>query len=207
VSPTPAKPRVAYQGAPGAFSEEAALALLGAEIELVPCPTFAVLFCSLDEERADYLLAPVENSLIGRIGPVTELLSASPLRVAGEIVIAVHQQLIGCPGTGFEEIATVESHPAALAQCQKFFADYPLIERIETDDTAASVARVIKRGDRSRAAIGSERAARLYGGVIIKENLEDDAKNQTRFLLLNQNRERQDQFSLTSCSALPKKNS
>jgi prephenate dehydratase len=164
VSPTPAKPRVAYQGAPGAFSEEAALALLGAEIELVPCPTFAVLFCSLDEERADYLLAPVENSLIGGIGPV-------------------------------------------LAQCQKFFADYPLIERIETDDTAASVARVIKRGDRSRAAIGSERAARLYGGVIIKENLEDDAKNQTRFLLLNQNRERQDQFSLTSCSALPKKNS
>jgi prephenate dehydratase len=84
----------------------------------------------------------------------------------------------------FEEIKSVESHPMALAQCSRFFADNPQLVRVEADDTAGSVAAVIASGDRTRAAIGSRRAAGIYGGSIIRENLEDQAENYTRFVLL-----------------------
>ena len=179
------KPRVAFQGERGAFSEDAAMKLLGPDIELVPRPTFAALFTSLDDELADYVLSPVENSLIGSIHPAVELLNASSLIVAGEVILQIRQQLIGCPGSVFEEIKAVESHPAALAQCKRFFAEHPLVVRIETEDTAGSVARVIERGDRTRAAIAGRRAAEMYGGSIIKENLEDHPDNYTRFVLLS----------------------
>ena len=179
------KTRVAFQGERGAFSEDAAMKLLGADIELVPRPTFAALFTSLDDQLADYVLSPVENSLIGSIHPAVELLNASSLVVAGEVTIQIQQQLIGCPESVFEEIKAVESHPAALAQCKRFFAEHPLVERIETEDTAGSVARVMERGDRTRAAIAGRRAAELYGGSIIKENLEDHPNNYTRFVLLS----------------------
>jgi prephenate dehydratase len=179
------KTRVAFQGERGAFSEDAAMKLLGADIELVPRPTFAALFTSLDDQLADFVLSPIENSLIGSIHPAVELLNASSLVVAGEVTIQIRQQLIGCPGSVFEEIKAVESHPAALAQCKRFFAEHPLVERIETEDTAGSVARVMERGDRTRAAIAGRRAAELYGGSIIKENLEDHPNNYTRFVLLS----------------------
>jgi prephenate dehydratase len=178
------RPRVAFQGEHGAFSEDAAIKLLGPEIELVPRPTFADLFSSLGEGLADFALAPVENSLIGSIEPAVALLRKSSLVSAGEVVLQIRQQLIGCPGAVIEEIEAVESHPAALDQCKHFFAEHPLIERIEADDTAGSVARIIKSGDSKRAAIAGRRAAALYGGYIIKENLEDDAENYTHFILL-----------------------
>ena len=193
MSSLPPLPRVAFQGERGAFSEDAAIKLLGPEIQLVPRPTFAALFSSLAEGLADYALAPVENSLIGAIQPAVDLLEANSLVVAGEVVIEIRQQLIGCPGAVLEEIAAVESHPAALGQWERVFAEHPRIDRIETEDTAGSVARIIARGDRKRAAIAGRRAAEIYGGHVIKEDLEDGPENYTRFLLLalkpNQNRE------------------
>jgi prephenate dehydratase len=184
VSDLSLRPRVAFQGEHGAFSEEAAIKLLGSEIELVPRPTFASLFSSFADGLADYALAPVENTLVGAIQPALDLFLESSLITAGEVVIKIRQQLIGCPGAVFEEIEAVESHPAALAQCKVFFEANPRILRIETEDTAGSVARIIARGDRKRAAIAGARAAALYGGSIIRENIEDDPENYTRFLLL-----------------------
>jgi prephenate dehydratase len=179
------KPRVAFQGEHGAFSEEAAIKLLGPATELVPRRTFAELFSSVDEGQAEYVLAPVENSLAGVVQSVVDLLYKSSLVIAGEMSIQVRQHLIGCQGARFEEIHAVESHPVALAQCKRFFADNPQITKIETDDTAGSVARVIACGDRKRAAIAGTRAAEIYGGSIILENLEDDPENYTRFVLLS----------------------
>ncbi|MGH9968164.1 MAG: prephenate dehydratase domain-containing protein [Pyrinomonadaceae bacterium] len=179
------RPRVAFQGEHGAFSEDAAIKLLGPEIQLVPRPTFTALFKSLDEGLADYVLAPIENSLIGAIQPAIDLLQKSSLAVEDEVVIRIQQHLIGCPGAVFEEIEAVESHPAALAQCQRFFAENTRIKRIETEDTAGSVARIIEQADRKSAAIASRRAAELYGGSIIRSNLEDDPENYTRFALLS----------------------
>ena len=176
--------RVAFQGEHGAFSEEAAIKMLGPEITLVPRPTFRALFSSIDEDLADYALVPIENSLVGAIQPAVDLLSENSLIVSGEVVMQIQQNLIGCPGCVFEEIEAVESHPVALAQCKRFFAEHTHVKRIETEDTAGSVARIIERGDRKRAAIAGRRAAELYGGFIIKEGMEDSPNNYTRFLLL-----------------------
>jgi prephenate dehydratase len=177
--------RVAFQGERGAFSEEAAVKLLGDSIELVPRPTFNALFSSLREGVADYLLAPVENSIAGTVRPSVELLRESQLEVIDEVTIPVAQNLIACPGVNFDEIQEVQSHPMALAQCSRFFKQHPQLKQIVSDDTAGSVAEIAQRGDRHRAAIGSKRAAEIYGGVIVRENIQDTSDNFTRFLLLS----------------------
>ncbi len=177
-------PRVAFQGEHGAFSEEAAIKLLGTQIELVPRPTFAALFRSLDEGLADYALAPIENSLIGIIRPSFDLFKQSSLVSVGEVVIPIAQHLIACPGTSFGEIVAVQSHPAALAQCTRFFTENPWLRKVEAEDTAGSVADIVERGNHELAAIAGRRAAELYGGSILQKNIHDHQDNQTRFLLL-----------------------
>jgi prephenate dehydratase len=122
------------------------------------------------------------------------------LTATEEVTIRVEQQLIGCPGAVFDEIEAVESHPVALAQCRSFFAEHPQILMIESDDTAGSVAQIIAGGDSRRAAIASRRAAEIYGGVILRENVEDDPENYTRFVLLSRDWQRS-RSNLTEPSA------
>ena len=177
-------PRIAFQGERGAFSEEAAVALLGEHIQLVSRPTFESLFAAIDEQVADYLLAPVENSLAGSVHRAYDLLLESSLHISAEVIIPIRHFLIGCSGSSLENIKTVESHPVALAQCERFFAGHPQFQRIATEDTAGSVALVVKQGDRTRAAIAGLRAANLYGGIVLREHLEDHVENYTRFVLL-----------------------
>lgn len=179
------KPRVAFQGRPGAFSEDAAMQLLGPEIELVPRETFADLFNSVECGAADYVLAPIENSLAGSIQSCRDLLCRSPLVITGEVIIPIGQQLIGLPGSSFADIREVQSHPVALAQCRQFFMSNTQLVQIEANDTAGSVAEVVARGYIHRAAIASKRAAALHGGQILRENIQDDEHNFTRFLLLS----------------------
>jgi prephenate dehydratase len=177
-------PRVAFQGERGAFSEAAAGQLLGPQLALVPCPTFESLFAAVAEARADCALAPLENSLAGSVHKVYDLLLTSALHIAGEVIIPIQHYLIGCPGAVFAEIKTVASHPVALAQCERFFAAHPAIRRIVAEDTAGSVAQIVRQGDRTRAAIAGRRAADIYGGAILRAHLEDHSANYTRFILL-----------------------
>ncbi|HEY0367621.1 MAG TPA: prephenate dehydratase domain-containing protein [Pyrinomonadaceae bacterium] len=179
------KTRVAFQGERGAFSEEAALKLLGEQIELVPRRTFADLYDSLDSGIADYVLAPVENSIAGVVRASVELLNSKSLNVLDEIQIRIEQHLIGCTGARFETIETVQSHPTALAQCSRFFATNPQLKSVVADDTAGSVAEVIRRGDPTRAAIAGQRAADLYGATILRKSIQDHSENYTRFVLLS----------------------
>ena len=176
--------RVAFQGERGAFSEEAAVNLLGGEVCLVPLPTFEAAFGAIANGTADYVLAPIENSLAGPVHRSFDLLVESPLTIVGEVIIRIEHNLIGPPGGTLEEVAIVESHPVALAQCEEFFSARPFLKRIATDDTAGSVREIVQAGDRTRAAIASKRAAEIYGGQILREHLEDDPENYTRFLLL-----------------------
>jgi prephenate dehydratase len=176
--------RVAFQGARGAFSEEAAIKLLGEEITLIPRPSFDSLFEAINDQSADCILAPIENSLAGFVHACYDLLLDSKLFISGEVIIPITHYLIGCPGASFAGTKTVESHPVALDQCRRFLAANPQIRRIAAEDTAGSVARVVAEGDASRAAIAGKRAAEQYGGVILREHLEDSSENYTRFLLL-----------------------
>ena len=105
------KPRVAFQGERGAFSEEAALKLLGEEIQLVPQRTFADLYSSIDRGEADYVVAPVRNSIAGAVLASVELLQRSSLVSLNEVEIRIEQHLIGCANATFNNIDTVQSHP------------------------------------------------------------------------------------------------
>jgi prephenate dehydratase len=177
--------RVAFQGERGAFSEEAMVKLLGETIQPVPRPTFEAMFSAISDGVADYVLAPIENSLAGSVHRSFDLLVESPLTIIAEVIIPIAHNLIGVPGASFEQIAVVESHPVALAQCEQFFVDHPKLKRVVGEDTAGSVRDVIRSGDPTRAAIAGRRAAEIYGGAILREHVEDNPENYTRFLLLS----------------------
>jgi len=176
--------RVAFQGEPGAFSEAAAIQLLGESITTVPRPTFDSAFKAIEEGAADVLLAPVENTLAGSVVRVYDLLLESDLTMVAETILHIEHQLIGCPGAALADLRSVSSHPVALAQCEKFFLAHPNLKRVPTEDTAGSVREVISRGDKSFAGIAARRAASIYGGTILAENIHDNPENFTRFVLL-----------------------
>ena len=176
--------RVAFQGERGAFSEAAAVQLLGEKITTVPRATFDSAFQAIAEGAADALLAPVENTLAGSVVRVYDLLLESNLTMVAETILPIEHQLIGVPGATLEGLRSVSSHPVALAQCEKFFLAHPDLKRVPTEDTAGSVREVMARGDKSFAGIASRRAAAIYGGVILAENIHDNAENFTRFNLL-----------------------
>ena len=98
--------------------------------------------------------------------------------------LRIVHNLVAFPGTTLKNLRQVYSHPVALAQCERFFAERPRIRRVAADDTAGSVAQVVKRGDPTRAAVAGRRAAEIYGGHVLRERVEDDGENYTRFLLL-----------------------
>jgi prephenate dehydratase len=160
---------------------------LGEACETVSCPTFEELFKAIERNQTDYILTPLENSLVGSVHRCYDLLLQSSLNIVAEIVLPVSHYLIGCQKAAIETIQTVESHPVALAQCERFFAAHPHLKGISADDTASSVKRAVESGDATRAAIGGRRTAAIYGGKIIREHIEDHAENFTRFALLAEN--------------------
>jgi len=177
--------RIAFLGDRGTFSEEAALAINSEDSQIVSFPTFEDLFGAIDAGKADLILTPLENSLIGSVRRCVDLLLASPLKMIAEVILPVSHYLIATPEATFDTLRTVESHPAALAQCSRFFAAYPYLKRVSADDTAGSVRRAVESGDVTRAGIGGKRTAEIYGGRILREHLEDHAENYTRFALLS----------------------
>src|ERR1700719_4751797 len=183
-NPQKSTPRVAFQGELGAFSEAAAIQLLGEEIITGPRATCDSAFRAIAEDAADALLAPVENSLAESVVRVYDLLLESDLGIVAETILPIEHHLIGCPGASLHDVRSVASHPMALAQCEKFFLAHEHLKRVPAEDTAGSVRDVISRGDKSAAGIAGRQAAVRYGGVILAESIQDNAENFTRFVLL-----------------------
>ncbi len=177
--------RIAFLGDRGTFSEEAVIGMFGEDRTSVSLPTFEELFAAIETGKADLILAPMENSLIGSVHRCVDLLLDSSLHIIADIILPVSHFLVACEGASMETIRTVESHPAALAQCRRFFAAYPHIKSVPADDTAGSVRRAVESGDVTRAGIGGRRTAEIYGGKILREHLEDNSENFTRFALLS----------------------
>jgi prephenate dehydratase len=126
----------------------------------------------------------VESTLAGSVVRVFDLLLENSLTIVSETILHIQHQLIGCPGSALADIRSVSSHPVALAQCERFFLDHTQLKRVATEDTAGSVREVLARGDKSFAGIAGRRAAEIYGGVIVLENIHDNPENFTRFVLL-----------------------
>lgn len=178
------KLKVAFQGVHGSYSDEAVGEIFGDDAEKISCQNFDELFQTLDLGLADYILAPVKNSLIGDIARPTELLSRGKFRLRETYQKLINHTLIGCANAELSNIELVASHYAALAQCQNFFKRHQQIKQVTAADTASAVQETIASGNISRAAIASKHCARLYGGRILLENIQDAPENFTTFYLL-----------------------
>lgn len=173
--------KVAFQGERGAYSEAAAMIFFKDAIETVPYPTFHEVLESTEVGKTDYAILPVENSLEGSVGESYDLLLNTKLSVIGEIYHRIKHCLIGFDGV--EKIDTVYSHPQALGQCRRFIQEHHL-KAIPTYDTAGSVKILLELQKNNIACIASRRAAEIYKVSIIKEGIEDNPNNYTRFLVL-----------------------
>ena len=175
--------RIAFQGEPGAYSEEA-LFLMHPQSVSLPCREFRDVARAVLESRAAHGLLPIENSLVGSIATNFDLIADSGLAIVGEVVAPVHHCLLAAPGAGREGLRRVLSHPVALAQCERFLSGLAGVEVVAFYDTAGAAAEVARRGDRMVGAVAGVLAARRYGLDILVERIEDEPHNQTRFLLL-----------------------
>jgi chorismate mutase/prephenate dehydratase len=176
--------KVAIQGIEGSYSEAAAREIVGAGAEILCCRNFEQTFETLLAGKAFYAVVPLKNKILGFIEKPLELLNKSSVRVISELPLEIRHVLIGTPNADFENVAEIESHAEALKQCKNFLSENPQIRQIVGDDTASSVKKIVGENEASRAAIGSRRAAEIYGGKILRENIADDAENVTWFYLL-----------------------
>jgi prephenate dehydratase len=175
--------RIAIQGELGSFSHQAALQI-EPQATLVPCALSPEVFRLLESADVCAAVIPIENSLAGSVVEHFDLLFQSDVRIERESLLRIRHNLIAIPGSSLGNIRQVLSHPVALAQCRRFFATHPAMTPTPFYDTAGAVKHVIGYGDPATAAIASEQAAVVYGGLVLAGGIEDNAANYTRFFLL-----------------------
>ncbi|MGH2357210.1 MAG: prephenate dehydratase [Candidatus Limnocylindria bacterium] len=176
--------RVAYQGEPGAFGEEAILGYFGTDtVEPVPVPTFSAVCDAVESATTDAGVLPLENSLVGTVGDALDALATGSLTVVGEVLLPVHHHVLVLPGVSPDEVEHVASHWQALSQCERFLAERGWTV-VPAADTAGAARELATGGDRHAAAIASERAATHYGLEIAARDIADSPHNVTRFALL-----------------------
>jgi prephenate dehydratase len=173
---------VAFQGEPGAYSEQAVLEYFGT-VDTMPCESFEAVFSAVVSGKSDRAMIPIENSLAGSIHENYDLLLRHKLFITGEHLLRVRHCLIALPGVGKPEIRKAISHPQALGQCAGYLRQNG-IKSEAVYDTAGSVKILKGSAARDTAAIASRRAAELYEMQIIDEGIEDNPENYTRFLAI-----------------------
>lgn len=177
---------VAFQGEPGAFSEQAVYGHFGA-VDALPCESFEDVFTAVSLRHCDYGLVPIENSLAGSIHENYDLLMRYELHIVGEYVLRVHHCLIAFSDVQIHDVRKAISHPQALGQCAGYLRSHHL-KHEAVYDTAGSVKILKESGARDTAAIASRRAAEIYGMRILEEGIEDNPENFTRFLAISPDR-------------------
>lgn len=177
------KNKIAFQGKPASYSHAACLTAFP-KMEPLPCSSFADAFRAVDAGKATYAMIPIDNSIAGRVADIHGLLPRSRLSIIGEHFIPVHHCLLGVRGAKLSDIKTVYSHVHALPQCKKLISRLGL-KPVVFEDTAGSAQKVASMKDKSCAAIASAAAASLYGLQILRKNIEDEAGNTTRFIVLS----------------------
>ncbi len=177
-------PRVLYQGEPGAYADQAAALFFGEDIPRDHVRTWEEIFLALKEGRADYGVVPIENSSTGSINPIYDLLARYGAHIVGEQIVKVDHCLMAPKGATPDSITDVYSHEQGLSQCEDYLKTHPW-ERHAMLNTAAAAKFVAQSADPSRAAIGSKRAAALYGLDILAENINFNGSNSTRFVVVS----------------------
>ena len=176
------KRKIAFQGRRGAYSECAARYLFGENIDVLPMDTFEEIYRAIESGAADGGAIPIENSTAGSIYENYDLLAKWRHPIVGEVKLQIEHCLCANKGASIQTLERVMSHPQALAQCSRFFAENPTIEKVVFFDTAGSAEGVAKRKNVTDGGIASTYAAKLYGLDILRTNLENiQGVNFTRF--------------------------
>lgn len=184
-----AHPRVCYQGVAGAYAEEATALFFGEEVQRSGAATWRDLFELLVAEQADYIVVPIENNSTGSINGVYDLLAEYGAHVVGEQLLKVEHCLCALPGVGLEEITDVYSHEQGFFQSEEFFAGHREWRQNAVLNTAAAARLVAESGARSKAAVCSRRAARLWGLEVLQEGINTSRDNYTRFFVVSKEME------------------
>ncbi len=174
---------VAYQGEPGAYSQQACRQFFGEDVETLGCRSFGDMFVAVHEGRVQHMMLPVENSLAGTVIPAYDLLVDHDLRVQGEEIVHVKHCLIAPAGTTIHDLKQVKSHPQALAQCAGTLQRMG-VEPVTWYDTAGAARDLSLNPEPHTAAIASQLAAETYGLNILSYDLQDLQNNFTRMLVL-----------------------
>jgi prephenate dehydratase len=177
------KGTIAYQGEPGANSHIACVENFP-DHQPLPCASFEDAFAALEDGIADLGMIPIENSIAGRVADIHNLLPASNLHIIGETFLPIRFQLLALPGVGISKLRTVHSHVHALGQCRKIIRELGL-KPVIAGDTAGSAREVAEARDPTRASLATSLAGEIYGLKILRENVEDEAHNTTRFVVLS----------------------
>ncbi|MBQ8105508.1 MULTISPECIES: prephenate dehydratase [unclassified Afipia] len=174
--------KIAFQGEPGANSH-IAIQEAFPDATPLPCATFEDALAAISSGEASLGMIPIENTLAGRVADIHHLLPQSGLFIVGEWFLPIRHQLMGPRGAKLSDIKTVESHVHAIGQCRNIIRKLG-IKPIVASDTAGAARLIAERGDKSCAAIASRLAADIYGLDILAEDIEDEAHNTTRFVIL-----------------------
>lgn len=175
---------VAYQGIPGSFSYQAARMYFKDDVQLISESSFDNVFMLLEQGDVDLGILPVENSSIGIISRVYDLLSEYDMYIMGELYLEVEHNLLALPGARLEDIEEVYSHPQAIEQCNKFLSQHPGWKVIPFFDTAKSAKWIREKGQPAYGAIASVEAAQLYKLEILSSDIHDNPLNYTRFVVI-----------------------
>lgn len=182
--------KVAYLGIPGSYSYAAAEALFeGQEASFDGMASFRDIFEAISQDKADYGVVPIENTLAGSIYDNYDLLAAHKLNITAEYYLQISHCLLGVKGANVARLRRVHSHQKALEQCTSFFKAHPEIEQFPVSDTAAAAKLVAEQNDPTVAAIASAQAGDMYDLGVLKRKLEDNPHNVTRFLLISKSNE------------------
>ena len=176
--------RVAYQGEPGAYSENAVLSYFGSPSQPVACRRFSDVFRSVETGETEFGVVPIENSIEGSVNQVYDLFLKYDHKVCGEIVLKIAHCLIANPGVNLDGIKVIYSHPQALEQCRGFLEGLNC-EMMSTYDTAGSVKMIKEKKLMDAGAVAGKRAAEIYEMSVLAEDVSDNPNNYTRFFVLS----------------------
>lgn len=179
-----AKARVVFQGAEGAYSHMAMVKYFGESVNSFHVDSFRDAMCAIEEGSADFAVLPIENSTAGIVNEIYDLLVEFENYIVGEQIIRIEHCLLGLPGTDFEKIQTVYSHPQSLMQSARYLNAHDAWKQVSMQNNAFAAKKVSEDKDPTQVAIASEQAAKIYGLDILERGVNQSETNSTRFIIV-----------------------